>query len=108
VSLTRDSLIWLKVNDISRDQMIMKMQIDTLTNHQTPEVINNLRLMRQISNQMYNHDNRPTSRNTEPLLPPIKMEPINDSYVETIGLIDDIELSMKSGSLKKKFHQEIN
>ena len=104
-SLTRDSLIWLKVNEISHDQFVMKMQIDTLANHQTPEVIKSLKLMRQISNQLMNANIQPTSR-VESMPSPIKIEQIDDVYGETLNLIDEIGLSMKSDTIKKNINSE--
>lgn len=100
-SLTRDSLIWLKVNEISHDQYLMKMQIDTLANHQMPEVRNNLKLMKQMSGLMLNNNMRPTSHIIQPMPPITRIEQPETSYEQTMNMLNEIELSMKADTIKK-------
>jgi hypothetical protein len=105
-SVYRDSMLQEKLDEISHDQFIMRMQIDTMSNHQTPAVINSLKLIRQISNQINRQESRNTGNVLQPISPIIKTEPIDPKYAETMSLIDEIGLTMKSDTSKKKIDQE--
>jgi hypothetical protein len=105
-SVMRDSALLIMGNKNTYDISIIKMQMDTVVNHQTPEVIQSLRLMQRISNQMNRNESRNTSETIQPIPPIIKTEPADSKYAETISLIDEIGLTMKSDTSKKKIDKE--
>lgn len=95
MSFLRDSTLKASIDEVKTDQYLMRAQIDTIVNYQTPALITRVNMMATFYRQL-SKDIKPEP---EKLL--LDIQPIKPKYEQTISLINDLKLSIKPDTIKK-------